>query len=359
MNQKNITLSESSISLREQENSKVITLKRERNSLLVKLLLKHPFLMLNLFQLKSLCNNKDLSKWTWIYKNYKFSWKNGLFESLWIDFNNTSSIDLFLSREFIEFIIDKWLENNALLEVQEALHKVIRHFIEGIIIDKNSKKNLNEALELSLSSWKKIIFLSNHVSHLDWPIIDYIFSKQIPISKKIRFLAWSYMFYNKYVRPFSIWFNTTFVFWPKDLENILRRIRSLERNSRIKELELINKFQEEVIKSINWNPDYISLIFPYAGRSSLPHWCKEKIIPWMNKMLTIDNSIYVPIGFWNIWKIFTENNWGWWDLLKNLDNFSPQKIKINVWKLFLGWEYDLKQIHNTMLDISKKVNDIR
>ncbi|HBA45125.1 TPA: hypothetical protein DCZ31_04100 [Patescibacteria group bacterium] len=62
MNQKNITLSESSISLREQENSKVITLKRERNSLLVKLLLKHPFLMLNLFQLKSLCNNKDLSK---------------------------------------------------------------------------------------------------------------------------------------------------------------------------------------------------------------------------------------------------------------------------------------------------------
>lgn len=329
---------------------------QERKLLIDAILAKNPWLAQALVQLSHLCNNEDLLAGTWVYEWYKFSWKNEVYHSQGVDFDTTSSVELFSSREFLEYILDKGLENNAVPVVQESLRGLLSHLVSDINIDDHSMEHLKIAYEQSLKEGKKIILLSNHSSHLDGPIIDYIFTQRLNLlDRKLRFLSWAYMFYNKQVRPFIIGSNTTFVYGPSDFWQLVRGI--LRTYGKKEGMALLQKFQDAVQSSISWNPEEVMLIFPYAGRSPEIHGCKKEIPFWMKESLWFENCIYVPMGFWNIWKIFPQQG-GWWELLKNLADSSPQTVNVVIWQSFCGGESNLWSIHNHMLDVSRKANNL-
>lgn len=328
---------------------------QEKRLLIDAILAKNPWLAQALVQLSSLCNNEDLLAGTWVYEGYKFSWKNEIYRSQGVDFDTTSSVELFSSREFLEYILDKGLENDAVPVVQESLHGLLSHLVSDIHIDDHSMEHLKIAYEQALKEGKKIILLSNHSSHLDGPIIDYIFTQRLNLlDKKLRFLSWAYMFYNKQVRPFIIGSNTTFVYGPSDFGQI---VRTILRTHWKKGMVLLQKFQDAVQSSISWNPEEVMLIFPYAGRSGEVHGCKKKIPFWMKESLSFSNCLYVPVGLWNIWKIFPQQG-GWWELLRNLADSSPQTVNVVIWQSFCGGESDLWGIHNHMLEVSQRANNL-
>lgn len=329
---KEILNCQNDLAYRDKEKSDAVYSKTELFKFLVKLVLRKPELSSHIMNLMISCNHRDLNNWKWIFKNYFFSWNSKILNFNWEEFKNCSSIELFNSNIFLDSLISNWVDFNSDDLARNKLHNFISSLISNIEISYFSRKNLNEAVQKAKSENKKLVILSNHMSHLDAPVLDYILNLHIwEDFDRIRFLTGSFMYYNKHVRPFVKCFDTTFVFWPMDFWEVTKKFFREYKE----DFHLLRKFQNSVIDSVKNNHSSETIvIFPYAWRAQNieDFWCKESIPVWMTEMLTQDNCLYLPICFSWSSDIFDWNeSWWGWDMLNNFLSIKKTKIKVVVW----------------------------
>ena len=336
---------------------------------LVTILINNPKLFLRLVNLKRFCNNSDLVNWDWVYKFYRLKWTNfrpwditldSDKELIDFDSKNPEIHKLIFSNPYsVNYLLQQWLENNANNEVRETLHKISWFLVKSINIDIESQENLRNCLIEAKNNQKKVVFLSNHLSHLDAPILDYMLSKLIDLSwKDVRFVCGAYMYYNKWVRPFTVWFNTLFVYWPKDF------LRLWSRLPKKSFFELLKRFNDRVINTIHKNLDSeVLVLFPYAWRAkkwediNYKYGCKDKLPNWMKQMLSLEDCIYIPLWINWTWDMFIGNPSWWGNMIRNFSKISPTDVKLSVWKHFVWWELTMDEINRIMITNSIKVFD--
>ena len=184
-------------------------------------------------------------------------------------------------------------------------------------------------------------------------------SKLIDLSwKDVRFVCGAYMYYNKWVRPFTVWFNTLFVYWPKDF------LRLWSRLPKKSFFELLKRFNDRVINTIHKNLDSeVLVLFPYAWRAkkwediNYKYGCKDKLPNWMKQMLSLEDCIYIPLWINWTWDMFIGNPSWWGNMIRNFSKISPTDVKLSVWKHFVWWELTMDEINRIMITNSIKVFD--
>jgi len=283
---------------------------------------------------------QNLQSWSGPYQDYYFSGQNKIIPQEWFE---QWSLDMFKSVELLEDILAREdtinFEGNE--EIRHQVHKLVKSLVqnklltwEHPIVDKQSRYNLNNAISEAEATNRKIVFIANHASHFDTPILSYTLGQalqkihqenpEIPM-KKIRFICGAYMYYNKGVRNFTAWFDTTLVFWPKDLQEIKPYLEHSNKR------ELIVKFCREVFKKVEKNNDTeTTLLFPYAGRAENKSGCKDELPKWISQYVENPNCIYVPI-----WSIGSDDIFPTGDLYKeskNIDVFEHIKNIIKYLK---------------------------
>jgi hypothetical protein len=340
---------------------------------LVGILLKHPEIFPALFRLKMVCNNSNLENWTWVYSQYRLNGKNfpkdlitlEKDKSEWreIDFASKDaevSQLIFTNRHALIDLLENWVEFNADKHVRRLLQKVSEYLVKWIDIDEQSLLRLKKAKEFAISEWKKLVLLANHISHLDAPILDYVLTQKLDIWLDPRFVCGAFMYYNRWVRPFTVWFNTLFVYWPKDFQKLISRVPSADR-------QLLKKFNSTVLSSFSEKPDKeMIVVFPYAGRSKewedadYIYWCKNKIPNWMKEMLSMEDCVYLPFWFnWTNSMFWPDRSWGGWNMLKNFKDSTPTNVSVFVWEHFVWWKKELSTIHDSMIFVSKNATQKR
>lgn len=341
------------------------------------MLMDHPMLFGELMRLNVSCNNKNLENWTWIYKDYPLSWKTLCPRlltlpsdlSAWIKIDFTSKDQdvlklLFANKHFLLRLINDWFAFDANKKARHLINWISSLMCTWVDITPSSTSTLAEGIRFAKKNWKKVVFLANHLSHLDAPILDFILSKKLNLQwLDPRFVCWAYMYYNRSVRPYTTWFNTLFIYWPDDIENLKSRLTKENWvSSRFETVRMLKLYKETLIKSFSMNPDKESLVlFPYAWRAknsdweNYPFWCKSKILPWMEDMLTLDDCVYIPLGtFWTDDFFGSEGKWWWGNVIRNFSHVKPQRVVISIWDHFVWGSKDLDQIHQAVLSASKR-----
>lgn len=276
---------------------------------------------------------KNLQSWSDPYQDYYFSGKNKFIPQEWFEkwnlgmFKDINLLEDILSRdETINFEWNEDIKNQVNLLVQSFIkNKLITG--KNSIIDDKSRKNLENAFVEAEQKHCKIIFIANHASHFDAPILNYTLNQaiqelhkqnqDIPI-KKVRFICGAYMYYNKGVRNFTAAFDTTLVFGPKDLQELKWYLEEKHRR------DLIIKFHKEALKKTSENSDAeTTLLFPYAGRAENNNWCKDELPKGISSYLEKTENIYVPI--WCVWSSSILSTGDLYQVSKNIDIFDHVK----------------------------------
>lgn len=135
-------------------------------------------------------------------------------------------------------------------------------------MDTQSFQNFTSALERSKVENRKIVLLSNHQSHFDTFVLDYVFEELVQMMcaqnpsldvKKIRFICGAYMYYSPSVRNFIVGVDTAFVFGEKDIKEITKFLLSHQRK------DVIQSLKESAVDSIQRRPDSeMTILYPYA-----------------------------------------------------------------------------------------------
>ena len=283
---------------------------------------------------------QNLQSWNWPYQDYYFSGQNKLINNEWFE---KWDLDMFKNIGLLEDILtrDATINFEWNHKIRYQVHKLAQSLIknkiftqESPIIDSDSKKNLNAAFVDAQATNRKIFFIVNHASHFDTPILSYTLDQalknihqeypEIPV-KKIRFVCGAYMYYNKGVRNFTAWFDTTLVFGPKDLQEIKTY---LEENNR---KDLIIKFNREAIKKTQENAQTeTTILFPYAWRAENKNGCKDELPKGISQYLDNADCIYVPI--WCVWSDNIFPTWNMYEITQNIDVFKHIKNIIQYLK---------------------------
>lgn len=129
--------------------------------------------------------------------------------------------------------------------MHSVIHKIAPSF------DFNTKK-LAEAYALATERYANLVLLSNHLSHLDAPLIDLAIREA---GYSPRFVCGAFMFYNPHMRPFIRACDTVFVFGPKDQKNLARLLLSqqVDREGKEKVIALLEDFNSRVRDTIAKN----------------------------------------------------------------------------------------------------------
>lgn len=282
---------------------------------------------------------QNLKSWADPYADYYFSGKNKIIDQDWFE---QWSLDMFKNVDLLEDILAR--EDSINFDWNPKIKKQIDTLVSSLIQNKifvwespivnpASKANLLAAMKQAESTNSKIVFIANHSSHFDTPILNYVLSRvikeihtenpEIPI-KKIRFICGAYMYYNKGVRNFTAGFDTTLVFGPKDLQEIKLYLQEENRK------ELILKFFKEALQKAQSNQETeTTLLFPYAGRAENNNGCKDELPKGIYSYLENENSIYVPIG-----AIWSENIFPTGDLYQVTQNINVFEYAKNIIKYF-------------------------
>ena len=267
-------------------------------------------------------------------------------------------------------LMQKFLDHGVNFDAQPAAQKKMRGFIDvlcpnGInFVDTQSKNNLLDAIALSQKTGKKLIILSNHVSHMDAVVIDAFFKQLktqwlIPTHKKVRFIEWVYMALTPGVRQFSIAFNTTKVIWESDMNMLLS---SAKKNN--KEVTIEYELWDE-IKSITTTPitqikemkkqvnekyftnaeNEIWVIFQYAWRGEFG-WVKKSINPFMSNFLTSEECIYLSLNMHDTDQLRPTTS----DFFVGAHTrFQPFDITVHASVPWIWWQKSLEEIHQLWL----------
>ncbi|EKE28007.1 MAG: hypothetical protein ACD_3C00111G0024 [uncultured bacterium (gcode 4)] len=335
----------------------------EKISQMISLALKNPELAIPLLKLDRICSKNDLSEWEWIYESYFFSgnsWNLNIDNARW--FPNTSDISLFTNWGFLENLLKNWLDFDSDPEARKRLHNLISKMISQIDISNESVMNLNRAINKAGAQGKKLVILANHISHFDAPFLDYAFTEKLLKGKDmdVRLVCWAFMYYNSHVRPFVKCFNTTFVFWPADSRDMMETIRQNDKRNNKGDFKLFRPLKNMFEATISSNgKNEITILFPYAWRSDISHsnyvyWCKDEIDPSMKPLLTLPGCIYLPLWMRWPWELFPGNPRWWWNMIENLANSKKTYLNLEFSSYFEWWELWPDEIHDAMVNISKK-----
>lgn len=283
---------------------------------------------------------QNLQSWSGPYQDYYFSGKNKIMDQDWFQQWN---LDMFKNIELLEDILAR--EDSINFDWNPKIKKQIDTLVASLIqnkmfkwnlpiIDPVSKQHLVQAMQEAENTNRKIVFIVNHASHFDTPILNYILSRaikkihaeypEIPV-KKVRFICGAYMYYNKGVRNFTAGFDTTLVFGPKDLQEMKLYLQDEHRK------DLLLKFHREALQKAQANPQTeTTLLFPYAGRAENRNGCKEELPKGIASYLENPDSLYVPIG--SIWSEDIFPTWDLYEVSKNIDVFAYAKNIIKYFK---------------------------
>ncbi len=332
-------------------------------SSITRLLLKNWELVKPLWKLNNICSKSDLQNWEWIYSDYFFAGNSGnlnIDTEIW--FADSSDIKLFATWEFLRNITDRWLDFDSNQKARSILHELISNMITGISITSESHRNFKNAIEFAKTKDKKLVILANHISHFDAPFLDYAFTQDLlhDSDMDVRLVCWAFMYYNTHVRPFVKCFNTTFVFWPADSREMMETIRQNDRQNGTSDFKLFRTLKDSFEAGMNSNKDNeITILFPYAWRADSMHsnfiyGCKDSIDPSMKPLLSLPDCIYLPLWINWPWNIFPWNpRWGW-DMIANLASTQQTQLCLEFSTYFTGWQLELSQIHDEMIETSKK-----
>lgn len=319
----------------------------------------------------------------WIYADYIFNWDNVDYSALdkrvkklqedelkkseWERKKYSHAIAL-TDPVLMQKLLDHGVNFDANLSAQKKLREFANILCPNWIqfIDMQSQQNLAAWIEMSERLWKKLIVLPNHVSHMDAVVIDSFFkwlrnNSIIPKHKKIRLVEWVYMALTPWVRQFSIWFNTTKVIWEWDMSMFLANAK---KNNDPVNIEYIND-EDEIIK-ITSTPmqqiktlkkqattayfankeNEISIIFPYAGRWE-NGWVKSEISIHMKQFLMSPDCVYVALNIHDTDQLKPTKS----DFFIGAHTwFQPYDIKVHVSEPWIGWDKNLEQMHELMLE---------
>jgi len=343
-----------SVPLRATENGDEKMSTVEKTKLIVQFILNHPLLSLYLAQLKSRCNEKDLACGQGIYSDYFFSGKN-----IHIQNFPQAELGLFESKDFLMSLQEQGLSSDKNKEATEKMRNAMSCLITKIDMDDDSNILLQKAIVQAKQEEKKLVFLMNHMSHLDAPTLDFVFSQILSGEEieRVRFVTGAFMFYNRHVRPFTRAFDTLFVLGPSDFKQMLQDLRAgcanREEKKEITKLlaELKVQSVEEMAKK---SEKEACLLFPYAGRASNHTGCKEEIPNGMTDALSREDILYLPIGFIGTQGMMPHNRGGGGDTLKNFSAIVPGPISLRCGQSFSGRQQDMKEIHAQMEDVSSR-----
>lgn len=282
---------------------------------------------------------QNLKSWSWPYKDYYFSGTNPILPKDWFEKWN---LDMFKNIDLLEDILarNETINFEWNSQIKNQIHTLVQSLIqnqpftgESPIIDLKSQENFSNAITQAEATNRKIVFIANHASHFDTPILSYTLEKafqqlhqqhpDIPI-KKIRFICGAYMYYNKGVRNFTTAFDTTLVFGPKDLQEMKLYLETYNRKDLILKL-----YKQAIQKTQQNNKTETTLLFPYAGRSENKNGCKEELPKGISQYFSSE-CIYVPI-----WCIGSDDIFPTGDLYqisKNIDIFEHIKNIIKYLK---------------------------
>lgn len=319
----------------------------------------------------------------WIYADYVFNWDNIDYSALDKKVKKLQEEELKKPEEERKkfshaialtdpVLMQKLLDHGVNFDANLSAQKKLREFAavlcpNGIeFIDEQSKANVMAWIEMSERLWKKLIILPNHVSHMDAVVIDAFFKWLrndwiIPKNKRIRLVEWVYMALTPGVRQFSIWFNTTKVIWEWDMKMLLSYAK---KNNTPVDIEYTNDEDEIIKKTITpiqqikelkrqANIQYyanqdkeIWVIFPYAGRWE-NGWVKSEINVFMKDFLTSKDCVYISLNIYDTDKLKpTKSDFFLWAHTW----FQPYDIEVMASEPWIGWDKDLTQIHELMLE---------
>ena len=128
----------------------------------------------------------------WIYADYVFNWDNIDYSTLDKKVKKLQEDELKKPEQerkkfshaialtdpvLMQKLLDHWVNFDANLSAQKKLREFASVLCPNWIefIDEQSKANLIAWIEMSERLWKKLIILPNHVSHMDWVVIDAFF----------------------------------------------------------------------------------------------------------------------------------------------------------------------------------------
>lgn len=381
---KNNINKQSTESLREEEAR--LAKKKIRTALYT--ILNSPTVFGKMFNMNFLMNNNKLKNATWVYKDYPYAnWKldyDRIDKLMKMHPKNHKYSELFLDKYVLDNLIDIKLITDANSDAQAALMDFADEVIESIdFYDQESIDNLFERVDLL---WEyKWQIISNHKTNSDALVMQYCFFWlqkywYIPPEFKLRFIRWLHMASSPDVRAFSVWFNALDIFGPKDYRHIYKKLLGKQREQD-EELEELKKYfplsyekhfdmreyidaQDifatfEKIKSEQMiaRPDNeVNLFYPSAGR--IPgSWVVESdaLQPWVKPMLTLSSCVYLPVVFgWltQFMKIWVPSLWELIGLQKKWMYFKKWKIKIRIWKPFIGGELSAQEANQRLVDIN-------
>ncbi len=313
------------------------------------LLLNSPKSVQNLKNIYRSLTYQNLKSWAGPYQDYYFSGKNQIIDQDWFE---QWSLDMFKNIDLLQDILarEDSINFDWNPEIKKQIDSLVASLIqnkifvgESPIVDPTSKAHLLDAIKQAESTNSKIVFIANHASHFDTPILNYVLTRviknihtenpEIPI-KKIRFICGAYMYYNKGVRNFTAGFDTTLVFGPKDLQEI--KLYLQEQNNK----EIILKFYKEALQKSQTNQaTETTLLFPYAGRADNKNGCKDQLPQGIYAYLNNPNCVYVPV-----WAIWSENIFPTGDLYQVSQNINIFDYAKNIIKYF-KFSQIIKLIH--------------
>ena len=352
---------------------------KEMVSSLVELLVKDPKLFYHFSRLLLLCNRNDLLVWRWVYQGYRMAWDRFPSERITllqdtekgrvISFGSEDPAileHLFSNPFCIKNLLADWLGFDSNPRVRSRLHSLFGHMVRGTSFDGDSLKNLENALKASHLTGKRLVILANHKSHLDAPVLDYVFHN---LSRTfwfddVRFVCGAYMYYQS-LKPFTIGFNTLFVFWPKDYRSVTSRLIKDRRASGEDGVELLRALDGKVLESISTPKGSEAIVlFPFAWRAkrgedspeNFAVGCKNSIPVWMKPMLTDERCLYLPFGFTGTDRMFLNSEWGGWNPIRNMANHQPTRVDVAIGKHFVWWELDIEQLKSAVYDASLRAH---
>ncbi|MDD2487087.1 MAG: 1-acyl-sn-glycerol-3-phosphate acyltransferase [Candidatus Gracilibacteria bacterium] len=318
-------------------------------------------LLIPFLKLKIHCNDFLLKKGLLAYDEYFFNGKNPLID--WSE-NSEGSIRMFSSKEFIEGIISNGLKSDSDENARKSLNELIGRVIRGISVNEESLQNFNAALMECRKTGKKPVIIANHLSHMDAPVLNYVFENHVPLItlKDIRFITGSFMFYNKHVRPYARCFNSLFVYGPKDFSAVSTRLMEVSKaegddslKSKRTVFELLKKLQEKTSQEFSSKDNEMMILFPYAGRAvGHENGCKEKMPPGIKQYLENEECVFLPLGFSGSGEIFSSNKEGGGDIYSNFKDINRVDVNLVFGEHFTGGQKSLQEVNETMHSVSDK-----
>lgn len=125
----------------------------------------------SIVELITSCNSKDLVEGNGLYQEYFFGGKNPLLR----DKFSSGDVDMFESAE----LIDDIMAHGNHFEANPMASSLLNQLIGKIVPDYSiNSAALAKVYEHARSSDKSLVLLSNHLSHFDAPVLDYILRKE-------------------------------------------------------------------------------------------------------------------------------------------------------------------------------------